>query len=751
MTLTAARTRGVWHKRWRALAAALAGALAALAFPHAAGAVEEPEAAGVVIVGIPGLAWSDIDPDTTPHLWDLADTGASAAMSVRSIGSWTCPEAAWVSLGAGERAGGAAPRDAQCEAQSALPAPTESGGRWRVDAWEELIEANSAYNYGARLGSLADAVAEMAADRETAAAEGDEDTPAPEPGSCVAAIGNGAALAAADTEGRITYWAPGLDSLAEAMAACDVVIVDPGVIIGDTANNAPDATTDYDQPGQDDTDVGTDESASESPGEIIPEADPVRLAAAKQADAAVAEATAALPADWRLIVAGIADGSAPSSLHPIIYAGTGIEPGDLTSAATGRDGYVQLTDLTATALAVVGADIPATVAGAPVKVLPDPDHNAEAAIAAGIDETAAATAVADVGWRFYAGLSAIGCIGVGAAVWLVTGPDRWRGTARTVCVAVAAIPVAGVAAGIPPWWRSDQPGLAFWAIIAAGVALLTIAVSLPQTRKGARPALIIAAVAAALIAVDQVSGATWPLHTPMGYTAQAGARYTGLGNYAFSVFAAAIILLVALLPWKGRARIWGPILLGGAAVVIVGAPTLGRDMGGTLTLVAAIILTCLKLWGRRLSIGALALAGGIAFAVFAIGGLLDYLRPDEDQTHLGRFVGSVLDGTATEILTRKATASIGTIGNSLTWISLAALIGAIIIWRKRAPIRSTNIAAATVGLVAVALIGALVNDSGISVPGFTIAIGFGLLAVAVGPRPTEAALAPEPEKAHTGH
>jgi hypothetical protein len=243
----------------------------------------------------------------------------------------------------------------------------------------------------------------------------------------------------------------------------------------------------------------------------------------------------------------------------------------------------------------------------------------------------------------------------------------------------------------------------------------------------------VAGTAAALIAVDQVSGATWPLHTPMGYTAQAGARFTGLGNYAFSVFAAAVILLVAFLPWRGRARVWGPIAIGVCAVVIVGAPTLGRDMGGTLTLVAAGILCCLRLWGRRLSLGAVALAGGIAFAVFAIGGILDYLRPQEDQTHLGRFVGSVLDGTATGILIRKADAAIGTIGRPLTWVVLAAVIGAIYVWRKRAPIRTDEVAAAVIGLTAVAVIGALVNDSGIAIPGFTVALGFGLLAVAVGP------------------
>jgi hypothetical protein len=714
----------------------LAVVCAALAMPPAAAADgAEDEAAGVIVVGVPGLAWSDVDERVTPNLWAMAGSGATAAMSVRTIGSWTCPEAGWVSLGAGERAGGAAPREAQCEAQSRLPAPVEDGDGWMVEGWDALVAANAEFNYGARLGSLADALAASAAEQQAAAVEAeanDKPVTAPDPGTCVAGIGNGAALAAADTAGRITFWAPGLESLGEAMAACDVVIVDPGVVIGDSADNAPDPATDYDQLGEDDTGVEAAESASEEPGEIAPEADPVRARAAAAADDAIGDVTAALPADWRLLVAGVSDASAPSSLHPVLYSGHGVEAGDLTSATTGRDGYVQLVDLTATALAAVGADLPASVAGAPITVEPS-EHTSAEAVAEGIDETAAASAVGDVGWVFYAVLSGVGVIAVGAAVWLLTGSDRFRGAARTVCVAVAAIPVAGVAAGIPPWWRAEHPGLVFWALIAAGVAGLTVAASLPWTRRGVRPVLIVAGTAAALIAVDQVSGATWPLHTPMGYTAQAGARFTGLGNYAFSVFAAAVILLVAFLPWRGRARVWGPIAIGVCAVVIVGAPTLGRDMGGTLTLVAAGILCCLRLWGRRLSLGAVALAGGIAFAVFAIGGILDYLRPQEDQTHLGRFVGSVLDGTATGILIRKADAAIGTIGRPLTWVVLAAVIGAIYVWRKRAPIRTDEVAAAVIGLTAVAVIGALVNDSGIAIPGFTVALGFGLLAVAVGP------------------
>jgi hypothetical protein len=716
-----------------------AAVCAALALPPAAVAEDEETAAGIIVVGVPGLEWTDIDAVATPHLWDMAGSGASAAMSVRSIGSWTCPEAGWVSLGAGERAGGAAARDAQCMAQSQLPAPVESGDGWSVAYWDAVVEANEEFNYGARLGSLADAVAQMAADQEAAAVEAEaagEPVIEPDPGACVAGIGGGAALAAADTEGRIAFWAPDLRSLGAAMDACDVVVVDPGVIVGDTADEAPDTSTDYDQLGEDDIDVGAEEptAAVEDDGEIEPEPDEVRARAAAEADAAVGEIEAALPEDWRLLVAGVADASAPSSLHPVLYSGAGVEPGDLTSATTGRDGYVQLVDLTATALWAIGAEVPATVAGAPIVVLPDEGRTSGAAVAQGVDESVASAAVSLVSWPFYVTLSMVGIAGVAAAVWLLCGGARFRGLARTVCIAVAAIPVAGVAAGIPPWWRAEDPTLVFWSLIAGGVVVLTVAASLPWTRQGARPTLLIAGAAAALIAVDQVSGATWPLHTPMGYTAAAGARFAGLGNYAFSVFAAAVILLISFLPWRGRARVWGPIAIGVCAVVIVGAPNLGRDMGGTLTLVAAGILCCWKLWGRRLTVKAVLLAGGIALAVFAIGGFLDYLRPQEDQTHLGRFVGSVLDGTATNIVLRKAAAAVGTIGRSMTWISLAAVVGAIVVWRKRAPIRSERVAAAVIGLTAVAVIGAFVNDSGIAIPGFTVALGFGLLAVAVGPR-----------------
>ncbi|GAB3658585.1 hypothetical protein [Glycomyces tarimensis] len=727
---------GRWRTRILGAAGAALAAVLAVSAPAAAQdePAAEPEPGGIVVVGVPGLQWSDIDPSETPTLWDLAGSGATASMSVRTIGSWTCAEAGWVSLGAGERAGGLAPRDEVCMAQSRIPTPVASGGAWTLPWYDELEEANAAYNYGARLGSLADAVADLEAEQTEAAedAAAGEDPVEVEDGLCVAAIGVGAALAAADPDGNLAYWGADLESLPEAMQACDIVIVDPGVIVGAESEAPADTSTDYDAIGEDDTDVSAEdeEQALEGgPGESEP--DPTRTAAASEADKAITDITGALPERWRLMVAGIADSAAPSSLHPLIYAGHGVEPGTLTSATTGRDGYVQLVDLAPTALDLVGAEIPAAMSGRPVSVSADETHTSAEAVAAGVDETSAASAVADISWRFYLTLTLLGIVAVGAATWLLTGPDRWRRTATTVCIAVCSVPVAGVAAGIPAWWRAEQPELAFWSVIAAVVATLTVASWLPWLREGVRPVVLVAAVTAGLIAFDQFTGATWPLHTPMGYTAQAGARFAGLGNYSFAVFAAAVVLLICLTPWRRKALYVGPVVLSAAAIAIVGAPTLGRNVGGTLTLVAACVLACMRLWGRRLSLWTVAIAGGIAAVVLVGAGVLDYLRPEEDQTHLGRFVGTVLDGAAGEVVLRKAAAAVGTIGGPLTYLVLAAAVATVWIWRRRRPIRSVTVDAAATGLLAVSVIGFAVNDSGIAVPAFAISVGFGLLAVAV--------------------
>lgn len=695
----------------------LFAALSAIAVLAAApaNAEEAGSADGVVLVGVPGLSWGDIDEERTPHLWSLVGGGASGAMSVRTIGSWTCPEAGWVSVGAGARAGGLNARDAACEAQTRIPAPVRGDdGTWTLPWYAELAEANAAYNYGARLGSLADAAREQ--------------------GSCVAAIGRGGALAAADTEGRIDYYSPDLSDVRDAVETCRIVVVDPGVVV---SNARPDTIADpdvnFDDPGRDDTDPGK----GEAPDEDVP--DSVRQERVRSADEAVGTVLEAIPSTWRSVVAGISDTGYPSRLHPVLYHGRGVETGSLTSPTTGRDGYVQLVDLAPTLLESVGMESPSVMSGRAVEVRADEHQTAAAARERGWDETRAAAEVARVMPGFFTTLAVVGTFAVAAGAWMVLRRARHRG-AEALCTAAAAMPLGALAASVPAWWRTEHPQLSLWAVITGVVAVLVALAQWGPLRRRAHPALLVSVPIILYVVVDQVSGSTWPLHTPMGYTAQAGARFAGLGNYAFAAFTAAVVLTIALTPWDRSpwrpdlARFVGPVALSLAAVAITGAPTMGRNVGGTITLVAALIVTCWVLWGRRFSLGLLLGAGAIGVVVIALAGIADYMRPADSQTHLGRFVGSVLSGDAGDVLARKITAAVSTLWHTpLVAVVAVAAVASLLIWRRLGRPRHDAVYAAMTGLLIASAAGFALNDSGITIPAFIAGTGFTLLAVAATP------------------
>ena len=77
-----------------ALATLCAGFLA-LGSTATLSVADEPSGA-VVFIGTGGVTWSDVDPETTPNLWAMLKDGSSAALSVRSVYSNTCPVDGWL-------------------------------------------------------------------------------------------------------------------------------------------------------------------------------------------------------------------------------------------------------------------------------------------------------------------------------------------------------------------------------------------------------------------------------------------------------------------------------------------------------------------------------------------------------------------------------------------------------------------------------------------------------------------------------
>ncbi|MGL5865341.1 MAG: hypothetical protein ACRCYX_05620 [Dermatophilaceae bacterium] len=184
----------------RRFAVVVAFVLAGLGMPSAAasdGAAPVRPDERVVLVGIPGLAWSDVDAETTPILARLAGEGAVGSMTVRAVRSRSCAADGWLTLSAGRRA---ADRTGACRV---MAAPSAGGA---VAQWADYVAAARAESFGAQLGTLAAGIERA--------------------GACVEVIGPGAAVGAATPDGRVTRWRPDLPP----EFACPVALIDGGVL-----------------------------------------------------------------------------------------------------------------------------------------------------------------------------------------------------------------------------------------------------------------------------------------------------------------------------------------------------------------------------------------------------------------------------------------------------------------------------------------------------------------------------------------
>jgi hypothetical protein len=229
---------------------------------------QEP-AAGVVLVGIAGLAWQDVTAEDAPTLHSLVGPNAVASLTVRTVRARTCVVDGWLTVGAGRRASDVQDLEADDQPDRYcrdVPEPTVlADGDVAVPGWDELVLAQQEQTFDTRLGLLGDRVAEAR--------------------SCTTAVGPGAVLALARSDGVARNYAPDPTDVDEALlTTCPVTVIDLGSV-------PPPG-----EPG--------DEEAEAAAAEA-------RRAAVSTVDAALAQLLAYVPADVAVLVAGIAD-SAPA-------------------------------------------------------------------------------------------------------------------------------------------------------------------------------------------------------------------------------------------------------------------------------------------------------------------------------------------------------------------------------------------------------------------------------------------------------
>lgn len=688
-------------RRLLRLVVALTLLIAGPAGPAAATTTPAP----VVLIGVGGVRWSDVDPAATPALHSLATQGAIGDVAVRSVRTATCPVDGWLTISAGRRA--AEQEDAKAPVRGNPPCrPMTPAADGRIEAWPRYLAAAGAESYGATPGLLGDALDAA--------------------GVCATAVGPGAQIALARSNGTLAAGpAPG---------SCPLTVVDAGAV-RDPAD-APQGT-------------------AESGVATVPGGRAAQVAAL---DDRVARALADAPTSTRVLVVSLADAGLTPHLTLLGSRGPGYGPGWVRSSSTRQVALVQLTDITPTVLELLGVQGPALLVGSPVRGLPAPDQ-APASVAHRLEKVLdldrAARAVAALVPTFFTGLVAAQLLLYGAAAialrrrW-ASGPgrDRVLRMVRRVALVFAAVPVSTYLANTVSWWRHEHPLLVIVLVVTAYLAAVSLVAQLgPWRRLPLGPFGAVAGLTSVILAADISTGSRLQISSLMGLQPVVAGRFYGFSNVTYALFATGgLLLTVAVadhLVTAGRRRLAGlsVAVLGVVVTVLDVAPRWGSDFGGPIALVPAFAVLALLVLGVRLSI---AKAGVIAVGtvvLLTVVSVVDWLRPAAERTHLGRFVQTVIDGGALQVVGRKADQNLTILFGSVlsVLVPVGALFVALVLLRPsswgapalaRAYERSPTLRQGLACLLVLLGIGFAVNDSGTAIPAIGAMLAIPLLIAA---------------------
>ena len=642
-----------------------------------------PPAGQTVVFGIPGLTIDDIDPERTPNLYSLLSEGAAANLNVRTIGSATCPASGWLSFGAGARAqAGPSPiaEDADPDDSARCPtmiAPTTDGSvdtedgaasakeaansdeahgdesaagttTARIEGFDAVKEPNIGSGYSVDYGMLARTVTEAG----KAVPSGTDATDADsllEP--CLAAEGPGAAYAAADEDGVVTNFTD--DATA---TDCRLGLVDLGAIGIRSWLFDPIPNYSYTVPPNYDRETR------------VAEADR-RLGVRLQE---VREKAKDGAADPTIIVAGLGDSSGLPQLRAFIASGPGFEPGSLSSATTRTPGLLQITDLAPGILDVLDVDSPRAVGFDSTPTDDDPQQRIDDLVA----EAQKSTTIHQNLSTFSITLDVIFYVlFIACAVLLNRSILGRRGGATLaphvhrflgwVSLGVAALPMGAFLAGLLPWSRMADPGLGlFLSVIGTAAVLFAFALIPPWGRTWRGRVGALAGANLLILATDLATGSHLQANSLLGYNPIVGGRYYGLGNQGAAIFIVSLFIFLGLMVSWLRARghrkavIIVPVVVGLAAVFVSGNPSWGAKFGGTIAILAGLMVLLALLSKIRLTLLRLALIGLSSLAVLIGIAFLDWLRPAGTRSHFGTFFDQIVTGEALQVVGRKLGANL---------------------------------------------------------------------------------------------
>ncbi|RTE49184.1 DMT family transporter [Actinobaculum sp. 352] len=654
----------------------------------------------VVVILTGGLRWDQLDGDLTPELSAYAASGIMSNLVPLATRGAACPVDSWLAMSAGRQI---SPR--ALATRATCPRPTVFRG-FPIQSWEAYEDALAATSSEGSLGTFGAILAE----------EGVSTQP----------IGTGAAFVLANPDGtapRNYQVAPTSNMELAALVSSSASQYDLTIVDADAESYASDDERqaariadflEIEQRRAAGQDPDTTEGGSENPPDVVdgstltPQRRIYSAINTRRVEAILRD----LPAGTRVLVASVVDIDTTSYMQLLVAAdvpsaeasGTddmALVPGLGWSESVRQDGVVQLADLDPTILSWLGITDHNIASGTPmstvnpVAVPCSPDQACYTDRLSELDDQALHSGKIRT-WRgrFVHWLTTAAIVYFLASLVLLAAPVyrrtlrfRWLREAWMLAgLTVAAVPLASFIVDMLHWWNTDSAELALvggsW-LLAGGIGV--IALNFQRLWLPA-PLVVIAGVTAASLTVDAALGSRVMADSPIGFNLLTAARFYGVGNEAYALIAAGTLIGLAFLGTWIRDRgvgvfrgKWAAVLTVGAIGLVVAAidalPSLGADFGGVLSFLPALIVLVLLIAQTRISVGRVlgivVVTGGIAAAL----AIVDWLRPAESRTHLGRFVQFIIDGELTDVISRKLATNIRLLfASTHRWVVLTALL-----------------------------------------------------------------------------
>ncbi|HEX2418929.1 MAG TPA: hypothetical protein VHJ83_12545, partial [Micromonosporaceae bacterium] len=687
----------------------------ATAAPGGPATAGQPTVEKVLIFSLPRVTWADFAEADLPHLTELLSHSMVAKLSPRTAGPRTMAADGYATIGAGNRADGAATeivggyaldRDERIDGRFAYQAyqarvGRQSDGRVLHLGLAEVIRQNQQNRYGAEPGALGSAL--RAAGRRTAVignsdAHGVRD--------------RAAALAVMDRDGSVD----------RGQVSAKLIKADPTSPFGYELN--PLAVADAFEIAWRTSDLTLVEASDLERVDAFEELalpgawQKLRRDALKDADDLLGELLTRVDLSTDLVL--VVTPAVPrkgEELGIFAMAGPGVRSGVAVSGTTRRAGYLTLPDIAPTILERFGVPAPLSMTGTPIRL-----GEAGPVDRAMIDDYVRANQLSVFRDRVTGPVTVVFIVLLALAFLLAALTlalpgrlgSRWRRTARGLLLLVLAVPPATFLSGLIPYDRLGPVGyVAALLLGAAGLAIGAAWLGQPMRARlsgtaGVLPPLLIVTLTWLVMIVDVLFyGGRLQLDTVFGYSPIVAGRFAGYGNFAFSLVAICAVIMVTG-AWAiatpagqkdpgqkdpeaqqaGRSwwRAYGLAAIAAIlafTVVVDGYPAYGSDVGGVLAAVPSFTVVLLVLAGVQITWRRLLLVGLLTVATLAAFALVDVSRPPEARTHMGRLVTSDSTGLSM-MIQRKLFANLNILTSSVwTWVVPIALAFLIVLSLRR--------------------------------------------------------------------